>query len=108
MKTLLLALCLALTACTTTVKPVKVEPAVASFDQGQQNSGIIAQLDDKSAVVTPHFRDRYNGLVEKYGNRFLPPLTRDAGIKPSGDVFTIDAEHLVKFLTMNRWRKEGK
>lgn len=97
-----------LVGCALTVTPSKVAAKQASFDVGQQNSGIIALKPDKSAVVTPHFRDRYNGLVATYGNRFTPALKPDAGIAPQGDVFTIDAEHLVKFLTMNRWKKEGK
>lgn len=97
-----------LSGCSSTVKPVKIAPAVASMDGNQQNSGFIAFNKDGSGVITPHARDRYNGLVEKYGNRFLPPLGKDSGVKPVGDVFEIDAEHLAKFMTMNRWRKEGK
>lgn len=118
MKTLLLALCLALTACTNTVVPKTVIPSQPSMDQsykpgakeGEQeaNSGFIGYTKGGNGLITPHARDRYNGLVEKYGNRFLPPLTKDAGVKPSGDVFEIDAQHLAKFITMNRWRKEGK
>jgi hypothetical protein len=108
MKALFLALVIVATGCTTTVVPVKVQPTTASMDGNEANSGFIAFTKSGAGLITPHARDRYNALVEKYGNRFLPVLQKDSGIRPAGDVYEIDGEHLAKFSVMNRWRKEGK
>lgn len=101
--------CLALVvAVGCTVIPKRLESRAASFDGGQQNSGLVAQLADRSAIITTHARDRYNGLIEIYGRKFSPPLQRDAGVTAyTNGTWCIDAEHLVKFATMNRWRKQS-
>jgi phage regulator Rha-like protein len=52
---------------------------------GEQTSGIIKAetLNGKKGfLVTPHFVDRYNALIEQYAERFFPPLLRNAGITP--------------------------
>lgn len=96
--------------CTSTVIPVKVKPAVASFDGNAQNSGFIRFNKDGSGVISPHARERYNALCQAYGARFVPPVSGvDSGITPDGaGNFLIDAEHLAKFAEMNLWKKEGK
>jgi hypothetical protein len=100
---------LALIGCTSTVAPKLAESAQASFDQGSQNSGILSENEDHSLVVTPHFRDRFNGLVDLYGAAFHPPLVHDAGLAPTGtnNTFVITAETFEHFAAMNRWRKQG-
>jgi hypothetical protein len=99
-----------LLGCTSTVIPRQVSDSQASFDGNAQNSGFLGFDTDGNGILTAHARDRYNGLVSIYGGRFSPPLTMDAGIRAAAgtNTFTIDAEHLVKFATMNRWRKEGR
>src|SRR3954452_19592852 len=89
---------LLLIGCTTTVTPDAVRDHQASFDGNAQNSGLIAELPDRSCVITPHARERYNALIEKFGARFTPPLVRDAGITATiTNTFVIDAEHFTKF-----------
>ena len=106
---LFLALILLSAGCTTTITPKVVTDSHASFDGNQANSGFIAFTADGSGLITPHARERYNSLIDRYGSRFVPPLGRNAGVRPdpSGN-FIIDAEHLVKFATMNRWSKSRK
>lgn len=100
----LVAICL-LAGCTVIPKPF--EAPTASFDGGEQNSGFLGSLPDHDGVITPHARDRYNELVKTFGTRFQPPLTLDAGVSAyTNGTFRIDPEHLVKFATMNRWRRE--
>lgn len=94
--------------CTTTITPPKIHDTQASWDGNQQNSGFIQFNEDGSALITPHARDRYNGLIDLYGGFYKPRLKHDDGLEAAGDVWKIDAEHLVKFGTMNRWRKENK
>jgi hypothetical protein len=99
---------IALTACNSTVRPALVEPAQASYDGNEQNSGILgADPAGGGYLITAHARDRYNALVETYGRDFAPALTRDAGISKTEGGYVITREYLVKFLEMNRWRKSG-
>lgn len=96
----------AFTACTVT--PTRLRDSTASFDGNQQNSGFLGFTPDGAGVLTPKARARYNGLIEVYGgtNYFRPPLKMDSGLTPfTNGTFQIDAEHLVKFGQMNRWRK---
>ncbi len=98
-----------LCGCTSTVIPTQVRDSHASFDGNQANSGFLRFSPDGSGVITPHARDRYNALAVVYGKRFSPALHADDGITAlSADEFQIDSEHLVKFATMNRWRKQEK
>ena len=105
---ILLAAGLALAGCGTQIPPL-VESNTASFDGKVQDSGVISLLPG-GQLVTPHWRDRYNGMIATYGKRFTPPLRTDDGIVPAspGNVATqyfIDNEHAVKFDQMNQWRK---
>lgn len=97
-----------LVACANTVVPKPTRDNMASYDGTNQNSGFVGYLPNGAGEITPHARDRYNGLIAVYSKRFLPPLTPDAGLKTHGENWEIDPEHLVKFMQMNRWRKTGQ
>ena len=102
------AITLCSVSCSTTVAPRSAFDTVASFDGGVQNSGFIGFADDGSGVITQHAKDRYNALVGIYGNKFLPVLVTDDGVRShTNGTYLIDAEHLVKFGTMNQWRRDG-
>lgn len=104
----MLALALVI-GCARTVTPVIPHDTQASWDGNQQNSGFIGWAQDGSGIITPHARDRYNALVSVYGTNFAPVLKLDAGlIATTTNTFLIDAQHLVYFDTMNRWKKEGR
>lgn len=91
-----------------TVTPKIVTDTTPSFDGTNQNSGFIAFDPNGYGIITPHARDRYNGLIEIYGKKFNPPLTFDAGIiKTCTNTFLIDPQHDVYARTMNRWKKSG-
>ena len=98
--------------CSTTVTPKAFQDQTASYDGGQLNSGLIGFYTNDarvvSMVVTPHFRDRYNAMIPTFGTNFQPALKLDAGIEPfTNGTSLLDLEHLVKFTTMNRWRKQS-
>jgi hypothetical protein len=90
-----------------TVTPPPVHSSQPSFDGNEPNSGVLF-LADTGAQVTPGFVARYNALVDLYGDNFVPPLKKNDGIQSVGNNFRIDKEHLVYFLTMNGWRRDGK
>jgi len=103
------ALLYAICGCTSTVTPAAVEAHQASFDQGAQNSGLIAMLPGNAgALITPHARDRYNELIGIYGREFLPALPADYGITRDAGGYAITAEALQDFILMNTWHRMGR
>jgi hypothetical protein len=106
MKTLTVLTFLVLAGCSTVV-PKTIDANVASFDGNEQNSGILRSTP-AGYVITPHFRDRYNALIDVYGDDFLVHLKRDEGITPlSPTELLIDRQHLDKFLEMLAWQRSG-
>jgi len=114
------------TACTTVV-PQPVVSSAPSWDTTNYNSGFYGFTTNGTGLISAHARDRYNGLIQRYGTNFIPALMQDAGITRrdgyvgvlvdkgktnaftwNGELFEIDAEHLTDFSTMNRWRREGR
>jgi hypothetical protein len=98
-----------MTACTSTVIPKPVVDNVPSFDGNSQTSGVLSNAPNGSLIISESARARYNAMVEQYGNRFIPPLVKDAGVQPwtVPGQYTIDKEHDADARTMNRWRKSG-
>lgn len=105
----LVAAALAASSCSSTVTPGHVQPNQASFDGGEQNSGILRFTPD-GFLVTPHFHDRYAALAATYGRIFKPALLPDEGIMPAPDGvnWLVDAEHMAKFVEMNLRQKAGR
>lgn len=99
-----LTLCLILCAgCTTTVVPKHVE-AMATYDGGQKDSGFVGYSPDGRGIITSATRDKYNALVERYGQQFLVPLKKDDGLTPMPNgQWLIDKERLEKFMEMADW-----
>ena len=100
--------------CASHTVPVPVEPPPSvqpSWDENQQNSGIVAIRPD-GLLVTPHFRARYDAMAAKYGGGFDPQVFPGDGFRLVPVMGTnqnlLDAEHMVKFLDMNRWRKQDR
>lgn len=94
-----------LSGCTTTVTPRASISSQASWDGTNQNSGFL-QFEGVTGVITPHARDRYNGLIEIYGKKFVPPILHDYGVWPYiGGNYIISPQALTYFVQMNRWHK---
>ncbi|MBI3885913.1 MAG: hypothetical protein HY302_09330 [Opitutae bacterium] len=99
---------IALSGCAGTITPAAVESHQASFDEGAQNSGVVALIPG-GAIITPRAHERYNGLIAIYGRDFLPTLTADYGITPRADGnFEISREALQKFILLNQWHRMGR
>ena len=65
-----------------TVAPRLVTPAGPSWDSGRQDSGVIAQLPDRSFVVTGNLVARFDSLARTYGAALSPPRTNTFGVSP--------------------------
>jgi hypothetical protein len=93
--------------CSTTVTPRVVLSSEASWDGTNQNSGVIG-FYGVCGVITPHARDRYNGLIDIYGKKFIPPIAFDYGIsKHTNENYLITPQGIVAFAQMNRWRRSS-
>lgn len=94
-----------------TVIPKWGAPKVASWDGNAQNSGLIAQLPDHSAIITARANARYMALATDYGWKFNPHIdgTEAVPYTNSTTVYTyrLDAEHLADFAIMSRWKHQG-
>lgn len=113
MKPFLLFILLLPGCMTVTQKPVVSH--FYSYDGNDQNSGVIAKTMD-GFKVTSHFRDRYNNLIELYGSAkldngahiFIPPLTKDTGIKPNSDgTYEITAQAMTYMVQMSELQRRG-
>ncbi len=105
-----LLLVLWLCGCTSTVTPPTVTSSQASWDGNQQNSGFIGYDSVGNGILTIHAYQRYYELASSYGHHFSPKLDvyRDDDLqKTATNTYIIDAAHLEKFATMNRWKKQG-
>ncbi len=100
----------AVIGCTSTVIPKTVHATQPAFEGNVSNSGFLGFNKDGSGRITLAARVRYNSLIQLYGNRFTPPVQADAGITATADstVYTLNGEGIVRFMTMSRWRREGK
>lgn len=96
---------LVLSSTSCTVAPKRVTISQPSFDGNVQNSGFVSQMPDKSWIVTPHWRDRYNDMIDTYGVKWH--LKHDDGMKQVNGQWVVDKQHVTYFLDMNTWRKSG-
>lgn len=104
---LLLVLILTLSGCGT-VKPVTWKAKQASFDQGEQNSGIL-DFQLGRLHITENAELRYEGLVGVYGKKFTPPIKVSDGLVQLPDgTWLMDKQHVEYFSTMTLWKNQGK
>jgi hypothetical protein len=104
---LLLVAVVGTAACSSTIVPQPVVATQASWDGGQQNSGVIA-VADGYIIVTATARARYNALIETYGKEFSPALVKDYGVTADGENFKVTSEAVQKWALMNAWKKSGR
>jgi hypothetical protein len=104
----LFSLSVIVSGCNSTVAPAPVESRQASYDHGEQNSGILS-LVPGGALITPRARERYNALIAIYRREFSPALVADQGVSPeAAGNFRITNEALQKFILMNSWKRMGR
>ena len=80
-----------------------------SYDEyGNKTSGIIEVSNDKTGfIVTGHFINRFNTMIEKYGKKFQPELKKNQGIVKidKTSYYFISNQSMGYFLTLNDMRR---
>ena len=102
---LIVAVAVMCTGCAT-IKPDEVQAKEPSWDGSKQNSGVLGPYSAAQGMPeTPHWRERYNGMIATYGAQFTPALKKDEGLTVAKDG-SIWANHFarIKFYVMNTWR----
>lgn len=91
-----------------TIAPKPIQPAQVPFE-GNARPGVI-RLPDGGYEIIPDRRKAYDDLIAKgFGKAFLPPLIKDAGVKPLPDGnFEIDDQHLTDFIAMAARLRRGE
>lgn len=107
---ILMLFCTVASTCRHPIIPDPLNMPGASWDGNNRNSGFLGWYTNNTGIIygvlTPRARERYNGLIDEYGNRFIPPLKKDYGIINNTTNFFITSEALYDFIKMNRWHKE--
>lgn len=104
-------LCCCLCGCLSWTNPTPdiIDGDVISYDEyGNQTSGIISVSNDKTGfIVTKHFIDRYNSMIDKYGKKFVPELKKEQGISKidNTEFYFMSNQSMGYFLTMNDLRR---
>lgn len=104
-------LCCCLCGCLSWTNPTPniINSDTISYDEyGNQTSGIISVSNDKTGfIVTKHFIDRYNSMIEKYGKKFVPELKKEQGISKidNTEFYFMSNQSMGYFLTMNDLRR---
>lgn len=78
--------------CASTITPDPVTATQPSWDNGEQNSGIIRDLGEgKGWLVTGRFVERYQSRLDRYGKDVWPDVAygKNDGISPLGDEYVI-------------------
>lgn len=94
--------------CLSTVVPPTVKPVAPSFDAGERNSGFYGWATNNGVaygIISQRAKERYNNLIQVYGEKFNPPISKNFGIIDNVSNNWISLEALSDFATMNRWRK---
>lgn len=118
---IILVLVLALlSACTSTVVPktnVATRPSLDPQDTVKATSSILDfWKNDKGEaigrIVTPHYKERYNALVDLYGDQFTPALKKDEGFTPleykGAPAFGVNKATHSKFGVLLKWKRNGR
>jgi hypothetical protein len=112
-----------LCSCSSHPEVIRPQPQVdeqASFDGDAQDSGLV-EMSNGVALVSAHFVERYNAMIQVYGTEaeFMPALKEGDGVTPAsaeqlarhptrGSLSLMSARALVNFIKMNQWRKMGR
>ena len=90
--------------------PDTTYPMVISYDEnGDQTAGLMEFLtEDNKFVLTEKAVNKYNALIEKYGNRFIPELKKNDGVvlyDKDRKLYSIRADCLYNFCKMSKWHQ---
>jgi hypothetical protein len=90
-----------------TIIPSLVVDREASWDNNEQNSGLLDYIEGKGFLLTSDAAKRYTELTKKYGSTRVPPLAEGEGLVTEGDKFYLSNQYMVEFVVMNQKLKQG-
>ncbi len=87
-------------------------------DTTEPTSGIWAIAPDGGRIVSQHYKDRYNALVDAYGDQFSPQLKHDDGFTASTwkdpksgnqrDAWHVTKATHIEMGQMVQWKRDGR
>lgn len=98
-------ICIVVAGCmsTTNKTPDIIDRDVISYDEyGGQTGGLIDIEEGKYFIITKKTVDLYNALVDKYGDKIVPPLKKNEGITKceNGNNYKISPKYMKYFMDM--------
>ncbi len=99
---------LILFGCATPIIPKTNVPTGPSYDQNIANSGVLGISPDGGRIVSTHFADRYNSLIDTYGDQFNPQLKHGDGITCDTVTCVITLQYYVDAGIMIQWKRDGR
>lgn len=88
---------------TTNKTPDIIDGESISYDEyGGQTGGLVDIEDGKYFIITKKTVDLYNALIDKYGDRIIPPLKKNDGITEcaTGGNYKISPKYMRYFMDM--------
>lgn len=61
------------------------ERKTIAYDGNEETAGIIGSLPGGSIEISSSARDRFNSLVERYGDKTIPVTDKDFGVEELGN-----------------------
>jgi hypothetical protein len=97
-----------------TVTQSPVTSQQASYDDNMQNSGILNR-DHGTFIVSEAFKNRYNALIEIYGNSkledgspiFVPALKKDQGVSYANGQWRMTIQAMSYMVRLSLLQKRG-
>lgn len=89
-------------------KPINkiIQDSEPSFDNNEQNSGIIDFIPEKGWIITQNAANRYNILIKKYGQELSPPISENFGLSKGDDnFFILNQQGMINFALLNQKHK---
>jgi hypothetical protein len=89
-----------------TLIPPPIKETQPSWDNQEQNSGLITYVDNVGFLITPGAAQRYRNLTEKFGSTLTPPVEPGEGLLPYGGNFILTPEYMAVFMEVSRINKQ--
>jgi len=90
-----------------TIIPERVEDTEISWDDQNQNGGLLDYVDGKGFEITKKALIRYNSLIFLYGKTQIPPVAENDGVTLENGRIFLSPEAMVNFMTLNKKFKNG-
>lgn len=90
-----------------TIIPERVEDTEISWDDQNQNGGLLDYVEGKGFEITKKALTRYNTLIFLLGKSIVPPVVENDGVTLENGRIFLSPEAMVNFMTLNKKFKNG-